>query len=143
MAFNSGLIVTFDFGLSWIGVAIGQRLTQSATTRPALRAKEGIPNWSEIEALLKEWQPELCLVGKPLNMDGTESDITARAIKFSKRLHGRFGVAVQLHDERLSSFEAKGILLDQDRRNRDFKKREIDSLSAQLIFESWCHEQPG
>jgi len=32
-------------------------------------------------------------------------------------------------------------LLAQDRRNRDFKKRDIDSLAAQLIFESWCHEQ--
>ena len=143
MSTQNGLVLVFDYGLSWIGVAVGQRLTGTATAQPALRAKDGIPDWAQIEALIKTWQPVLCLIGKPINMDGTDSDITARAIKFSNRIHGRFAVPVALQDERLTSFEAKGILLAQDRRNRDFKKRDIDSLAAQLIFESWCNEQPA
>lgn len=141
MSTQNGLILVFDYGLSWIGVAVGQRLTGTATPQPSLRAKDGIPDWSQIEALIKKWEPVLCLIGKPINMDGTDSEITARAIKFSNRIHGRFSVPVALQDERLTSFEAKGILLAQDRRDRDFKKRDIDSLAAQLIFESWCNEQ--
>ena len=74
----------------------------------ALRAKDGIPQWHEIEALPKEWQPQTVVVGLPLNMDGSESDMCQRARKFGNRIHGRFGVAVDFADERLSSFEAKG-----------------------------------
>ena len=40
-------------------------------------------------------------------MDGTEQPLTARARKFANRIHGRFGVEVKLHDERLSTVEAR------------------------------------
>lgn len=138
---NDGLVLAFDYGLTWIGVAIGQRLTGTATPLEALKARDGIPDWNFIEKLILEWKPAVFLVGKPLNMDGTDSEMSQRAVKFGNRLHGRFGLPIFMSDERLTSFEAKGMLLDSNRGNRDFKKRQIDSLSATLIFESWCHEQ--
>ena len=106
-------LLAFDYGLKWIGCAVGQSLTGSASPLPALRAKDGTPRWEEIEALIKDWQPQQVLVGLPLNMDGSESEMCTRARKFGNRIHGRFGVAVSFADERLSSFEAKGELLEQ------------------------------
>ncbi len=129
----------FDYGTRTIGVAVGQSVTQSASPLPGLKARDGIPDWSTIEQLLKEWRPDLVIVGLPLNMDGTESELSTRARKFANRLHGRFGVTVEMVDERLSSFEARGEII-QRTGSRDFKQQNVDSLSAALILESWWRD---
>jgi putative Holliday junction resolvase len=128
--------MAFDYGTRSIGVAIGQTITNSARPLPELRAIDGIPNWNEVEALLKEWLPELVLVGLPLHMDGTESEFALRTRKFARRLHGRFGVQVQLMDERLSTREAKNMVGHRD----SYRDQPVDSLAAQLIMESWFNE---
>jgi putative Holliday junction resolvase len=130
-------IIAFDYGTRFIGVAVGQSITRTASPLAALPAKDGTPNWDQIAALLKEWQPQRLVVGLPLNMDGTPSDMSQRAEKFAKRLHGRYGLPVEMSDERLSSFEARGEMLARDRGNRDFRERGVDSLSARLILEGW------
>ena len=93
-------IMGIDFGTGSIGFAVGQSLTGTASPIGAVKAKDGTPNWDDIKKLLDEWQPELVVVGLPLNMDGTEQPMTQRAKKFAYRVHGRFGVAVTTHDER-------------------------------------------
>lgn len=129
-------LLAFDFGTKSIGVAIGQQLTGTARPLNAIKAQDGIPDWSKIEALLKEWQPDRVVVGLPLNMDGTEQLLTARARKFANRLHGRFGVQVDLHDERLSTVEARADLFARGG-FRALNKGSVDSLSAVIILESW------
>lgn len=128
-------ILAFDYGTAHIGVAVGQSITGTATPLPALKARDGIPDWAQIEKLIQEWRPQRLLVGMPLNMDGSASEMSARAQKFANRLHGRFGLKVESWDERLSSFEARGELLAQGK--RAFREAGIDSLSARLILESW------
>ncbi|MFU9135571.1 Holliday junction resolvase RuvX [Erwinia tasmaniensis] len=132
-------LLAFDFGTKSIGVAIGQQLTGTARPLNALKAQDGIPDWSKIEALLKEWQPDRVVVGLPLNMDGTEQPLTVRARKFANRLHGRFGVQVDLHDERLSTVEARADLFAQGG-FRALNKGSVDSLSAVIILESWFEQ---
>ena len=134
-------ILCFDYGTKSIGVAVGSELTGSATLLPALKARDGIPEWEQIERLIKDWQPQLLLVGLPLNMDGTEQDFTVRTRKFANRLHGRFGLAVALHDERLSTADARSRLFAEGG-YRNLSKDKVDSLSAQIIFEGWYEQQP-
>ncbi len=128
-------VLAFDFGTQRIGVAVGQSVTATASPLPALKANDGIPNWDHIATLIVEWQPQQLLVGLPLNMDGSASEMSARAKKFANRLHGRFGLHVELWDERLSSFEARGEMLARGISN--FKDGKVDSLSACLILEGW------
>jgi len=130
----------FDFGLKRIGVAVGQSLTGRASPLKPLPARDGIPDWDLVAQLVEEWQPDVFVVGLPLNMDGTESEMSRRARKFANRLHGRFGKASHLMDERLSSFEAKGLALEQTR-ERDFGKFSVDGMAACLILESWMAQQ--
>jgi len=132
--------LAFDYGTRNIGLASGQSVTRTAVERPALKAKDGVPNWQEVEALLREWKPDLVIVGLPLNMDDSESELAARARKFGQRLHGRFGVAVEMVDERLSSYEAKGEVMAKGG-SRDYGKNPVDSIAARLILESWFNEQ--
>ncbi len=108
----SGTLLAFDFGTKSIGVAVGQRITGTARPLPAIKAQDGTPDWNIIERLLKEWQPDEIIVGLPLNMDGTEQPLTARARNFANRIHGRFGVDVKLHDERLRTVEARSGLFE-------------------------------
>ena len=65
-----------------------RRITGTARPLPAIKAQDGTPDWNLIERLLKEWQPDEIIVGLPLNMDGTEQPLTARARKFANRIHG-------------------------------------------------------
>jgi len=129
-------LIGFDFGLRWIGCAVGQTLTGTASPQGAVTAKDGIPRWEDIDNLFATWQPNAIVVGLPLNMDGSKSEMSHRARKFGNRLHGRFGLPVHFADERLSSFEAKGDII-ADSGSRDFKGQGVDSRSAVIILESW------
>ncbi|MBS0878254.1 MULTISPECIES: Holliday junction resolvase RuvX [unclassified Tatumella] len=129
-------LLGFDFGTKSIGVAVGQQLTGTARPLAAIKARDGVPDWNLLEKLLKEWQPDLVVVGLPLNMDGTEQPLTARARKFANRIHGRFGVAVELQDERLSTVEARAGLFEAGG-YRALTKGNVDSGSAVIIVESW------
>lgn len=131
--------LAFDYGIKRIGVAVGQKITATASALAPLKAKDGIPNWEQISALVKEWQPDAFVVGMPLNMDGSESEMSARAAKFARRLNGRFNIPSYTHDERLTSFEAKGTVMQQTR-ERDFGHYSVDGLAACLILESWFSE---
>ncbi|WP_306519077.1 Holliday junction resolvase RuvX [Rheinheimera sp.] len=139
---DSGNILAFDYGLKSIGVAIGQRLTGSASTLKALKAQDGTPDWTQIEKLLAEWQPAFVVVGLPLNMDGTEQPFTARVHKFCNRLHGRFGVKVLTQDERLTTVDARADLFAQGGFKK-LSKDAVDCWSAKLILESFFDNNPA
>ena len=129
-------VLGFDFGTKKTGVAIGQRITATAAPLSPLVMRDGIPDWTLIERLLKEWQPQALIVGLPLNMDDTESELSHLARKFARRLHGRFNLPVFMVDERLSSRAARD-LLDEVAERRKGKKPSLDSTAAALMVESW------
>lgn len=131
--------LAFDFGLQSIGVAYGQSLTGQAQELSPLKARDGIPNWGYIENLLREWKPDKVIVGLPLNMDDTESELSRLSRKFGRRLEGRFSASVEFMDERLSSFEAKQEAKERGHKG-DYKKQPVDSIAARLILESWFAE---
>jgi len=122
------ILLAFDFGLRNIGVATGQRITRTATELATLRARDGVPDWREVATLIDEWRPDVLLVGLPLNMDDTKSDMAERAERFAKQLKRRFDCEVALVDERLTSFEAKGLSRDIDAQH---------AIAARLIAETY------
>lgn len=134
-------LMGFDFGTQRMGIAVGQRLTGTAEELAPIKAKEGVPNWQQLESLINEWQPDAFVVGLPLNMDGSESDMSRRAAKFARRLEGRFGKPSFTHDERLSSFEAKGQVLAQGG-DRNFGRNSVDGLAAIIILEGFMAQWP-
>jgi len=137
-------VIAFDYGLRQIGVAHGQTLTCSAEGISILKASDGVPNWDQTEALLQEWKPNLLLVGLPLNMDGSESELSRLARKFARRLQGRFNLEVLMVDERLTSQDAKSTLREagSERQSGRIDLTKIDHLAAALILQSWL-DQPA
>jgi putative Holliday junction resolvase len=122
--------------LRHIGAAVGQQLIGSSNPAGVIRARDGVPDWAAIEKLLKEWQPDLLLVGLPLNMDGTESPMSARAQKFARQLEGRFNIAVELVDERLTSFAAKQAGANTQQ-STDFGRDTVDAEAACIILQDY------
>lgn len=137
MSVPEGYWLGFDFGLGWIGVAAGQGLTRTASPLPPLRARDGIPDWDDIDALVRDWKPVGFVVGIPYNMDGSDSDMGRRANKFRKRLHGRYGLPAEGVDERLSSREARNQLGRKGGSLSRARQAQVDSVAAQLILETY------
>lgn len=126
----------FDFGTKKIGVAFGQSLLGTAQPLTPVPARDGIPDWDLLEKLVKEWQPQVLVVGLPLNMDGSESELSQRARKFGNRLNARFRLPVQMMDERLTTREARDTLSAVHERRKG-KLPSLDSTAAVLMLESF------
>ena len=127
--------MAFDFGTKNIGIAIGQEITKTASTFYSIHANDGLPDWVELDKIVKEWNPNLFVVGDPLNMDGTRSKIQDSSDKFSSALSKRYDINIEKTDERLSSREAKERLENIQMGIKDSSNKH--SISAQIILEDW------
>jgi len=126
-------VIGFDYGSKWIGIAVGQTLTRQARPLGAIRSGD----WDAIHKVIDEWQPQILIVGLPLNMQGEEQEMSKRAIRFARQLEGRFGIHTELTDERLTTREAFTVAVETGEHRC---KQEIDSLAAALITESWLRD---
>ena len=133
-------IIAIDFGLRNIGVAVGNTLSLTSRPLTIVQARDGVPDWDALSSIFDEWRPDRILVGNPLNMDDSESDMGRQAARFARRIEGRFGLTVTLVDERLSSREAKADALAAGHRG-DFASIPVDDEAAAIILATWLHQQ--
>lgn len=136
------MIMAFDFGTQKMGMAVGQSMIESANPLALFPMKDGIPNWDELLKIVKQYQPNLFLVGLPLNMDDTESELSARSRKFARRLRHQTNIETFMVDERLTTREARGELEQYQSQGRG-KKLAADSIAAALFIESWYRHPEG
>ena len=136
------MLMAFDFGTQKMGIAVGQSLIESSNPLPLFPMKDGIPNWDELLKLVKQYQPNLFLVGLPLNMDDTESELSARARKFARRLRHQTNIETLMVDERLTTREARDEL-DYYQSQGRAKKLAADSIAAALFIDSWYRDPQG
>jgi putative Holliday junction resolvase len=108
-------VLGFDFGLKRIGVAVGNTLLKQAQPLTIISAATNDAKFAALADLIEQWQPTRCIVGLPRHPDGAEHEMTIRCRRFANQLHGRFGVATVLVDERYSSAiisHQRGDLID-------------------------------
>lgn len=122
-------ILAIDFGLKKVGLAIGNTLTKTSMPINTIFYKSKQELFNLLEKHIIEWKPEFIIIGNPLNMDQTESEMSKLAEKFSTQFSKKFNLAVELVDERLSSFEAKEFTKDDN----------LDAMAAKLILDSWMN----
>lgn len=126
-------VLAFDFGMKKIGVASGHTVTHTAMPLCQLKAQNGIPNWAEVDALFKEWEPKIIVIGLPFHADGTDSPLVVQARAFGRKLLKRYGdgcLQCYFVNEHLTSFEAREIA-------KGHKKIRIDATAAMLILKTW------
>ena len=135
-----GTLLGFDFGIRRIGIAVGQTLTGSARPLATVRSQGEVPDWKAIAQLVSQWQPNLLVVGLPVNMDGSAHDLAPTVQAFADELRTRFQLPVEFIDERLSSHEAQQIAVAMGGRKAPASraaKEQLDRIAAQVILETW------
>lgn len=123
--------LAFDFGLKRTGVAVGNRMLRTATPQPTIRAEGGDARLAQVQARVREWQPDALVVGVPFHPDGASHDNTARAKKFARQLRGQIKLPVFEVDERYSTTEA----LSEG-------ARDADAGAACIILEQFLRSLP-
>ena len=117
--------LAFDYGQKRTGVATGNRLLTTASPQKTIHA-EGDARFVQVEARIREWQPDALVVGVPYHPDGAPHDNTRRAQRFARQLQGRFNLPVFEVDERYSTTEALAG-----------GARDADAASACIILEQF------
>lgn len=140
---NAQTLLGFDFGVRRIGVAVGQTLTGQARPLAVVQCpRRGEPDWRQIDMLVREWQPQALVVGRPSHADGSDNQTSVASDSFADTLGARYALPIHRADERLSSHEAEQRLHELSPRKRQ-KPGAIDMMAACVILETWLADLPA
>jgi putative Holliday junction resolvase len=131
-------ILSFDFGLRRIGVAVGQDITGSASPLGVVANRPDGPDHERLRELIQQWQPTRLVVGMPAHADGSPSDMQVPVNDFIEEL-SRYDLPIETVDERYTSIEAERVLKEAraaGKRGR-ISKEMIDSAAAVFIAERY------
>jgi len=133
-------VLGFDYGTSWIGSAVGQTHTCTASPLKPIRVIRNQPDWALIGTLIMTWKPDRLIVGLPTTLTDEEHSMTHKSRRFSRQLQGRFNIQTELIDERLTTREAWQIIEQSAQKHQS--KPDLDCIAAVLITETWLNDQP-
>jgi putative Holliday junction resolvase len=129
-------VLAFDYGERYVGVAVGETGVGVAHPLVTIDDRAADARFAAIGELVDEWKPARFVVGLPLSLDGAPHELTRRAQRFARQLEGRFGLAVTLVDERLTSAEAEDRLRAIGRAGRAGKDL-AHPVAAQVILQDF------
>jgi|UniRef100_UPI004048AE9B putative holliday junction resolvase len=125
-------LLAFDYGVSRIGVALGNTILGHARPLEIINSPEKAKRFARIEELVVQWQPQAIVVGLPLTPDGGEQIASRQARRFANQLVGRLGLPVFLVDERNSSIEAQAVVGNAP----------DDAVAAAIILQRYFDDLP-
>ena len=150
----TGSALVFDHGGRRIGVALANASPRLASPLLTLAARDGVPDWAELDKLVTDWRPGQLVVGVPYNDasiritgggSSQSSDSESAAERFATELETRYQLPVARIDERLTSVEAESRLREQRRsgaRTKRVRTGDVDALAACVIAEMWLDQPP-
>jgi putative Holliday junction resolvase len=143
----TGVILAIDYGLKRLGLALSDE--HGMTSRP-------FATWTRVNRrrdlarlrdLVRKHAVRRIVVGLPLHLDGTPSEMSEEARAFAARVARALGIRVEMMDERLSSWEAEQALaatrsMATTRRGRTHRSRSrrgapLDDVAAAVILRDY------
>jgi putative Holliday junction resolvase len=134
-------VLALDHGAARTGVAVSDPTGTLARPLPAIARVDTPAGMDALARVVAEEAPEAIVVGEPTLMSGRRGTQARAARAFAGRVRTRFGLPVELLDERLSTAEA--------RRRRDESRGgrrggpDLDSLAACVLLEAWLRRTPS
>lgn len=125
-----------DLGRVRIGLALVDEVLRAPRALLTLTRTTEARDLAAIAEVVREYEVSRVVLGLPLNMDGTEGPSARYARAFAPRLGAALGLPVDLHDERLSSFEAETRLRARGISAKD-QRGQVDAEAAAVILEGW------
>lgn len=135
---DKNIFLAFDYGTRNTGVAIGQKITKSATVLSPLISKNNTPPLEKIDILVKEWNPSALIVGVPYQMDGSDFKVTKFAQNFIEKLKHRYNLPVYAAEERLTTKAARAEIFERGG-YKALQNNSVDSEAAKIILEEWMN----
>jgi putative holliday junction resolvase len=131
-----GRLIGIDYGTKRVGLASTDPLKLIANTLATIHAKDVI---QYLKDYLTKEAVECFVVGKPMRLDGTDSQSAVHVEKFVHLLHKNFpAIPIEMVDERFTSSIATQSLLDMGLKKKDrANKSNIDQVSAVLILQTY------
>ncbi|MEZ5500589.1 MAG: Holliday junction resolvase RuvX [Steroidobacteraceae bacterium] len=136
------VVIAFDVGKKRIGIAAGNTVTSTATERSTVAVGQQGPDWTAIDAAVRDIAPALAVIGLPYNVDGTPGRLAPLAAAFGAEFERRYGLPVEYVDERYSSAIATEELSAARARGqmrRRVRREDIDRIAARIVLERWLN----
>jgi len=125
-----------DYGVRRIGIAISDPSSTMALPLATIEVRTDQSHIELIRKLADDYQVERVVVGLPYNMDGTLSEAGNKVMEWARSLQGSLKRPVILWDERLTTFEAHGVL--DTLKIKGVKRRaKVDQVAASLILKDY------
>jgi len=131
-----GRILALDLGKKRIGLALSDPLGITAQGLATLERTNIREDLAALEAIVREREVTLLLMGHPLHMSGRESRQSEYTRDFANRLSEKTGVEVRFWDERLTTVEANRVLKESGM-SIEKRARAVDRLAAVILLESY------
>ena len=135
-----GRIIAIDFGEKRTGIAVTDELQIIASGLTTIATKDVI---SFLKDYISKENVELFVVGKPKQMDNSDSQSEALIIPFLEKLSKEIpNILIQRVDERFTSKMAFQTMIDSGlKRKQRRNKGLIDEISATIILQSYLYNQ--
>ena len=140
IVYKLGRILAIDFGKKRTGIAVTDELQIIASGLTTIKT-------AEIILFLKDYiskeKVDLFIVGKPKQMNNTDSESEALIVPFLKKLTKEIPqIAVQRVDERFTSKMAFQTMIDGGlKKNQRRNKALVDEISATIILQSYLYNK--
>jgi len=134
-------ILGIDYGTKRLGLAVSDEDAFLASPLPLIRRSRSLNrDLMAIRTLAREHDISLIVVGLPLHMNGTRGEMAERAKSFASELQKHAKLPVTCFDERGTTLEAEGMLIEAGfsrKRRKDLK----DSVAAAAMLQAYLDDR--
>jgi len=129
-------LMAFDYGTKRIGIAVTDPLQIIATALTTVHPEH---IFQYLKDYLQLEQVETFVVGKPLQMDGTDSESAQHVLGFVRKLKKEYPtIQVVEVDERFTSKMASSAIAQSGmKKNKRQNKGLVDTISATIILQTY------
>jgi len=146
---NTGVILAIDYGKKRLGLALSDEFCVTSRPYATWTRINRRRDLARLRELVREEAVRRVVVGLPLHLDGTPSEMSEEAKSFAARVEKALGLPVELMDERLSSWEARETLskMSSSTRTRRVsssrgerkKQPPLDNIAAAIILRDYLN----
>lgn len=138
--FPGGRFLGLDIGSRRIGIAVSDE--QGFIASPVGYVRRGSNEQTDLDDLVRRWEPLALVVGLPTGLSGREGPQAAEVRTFVEVALRRFGLPLHFWDERLTTTIAERALIARGTR-RAARKEQIDAMAAAVILQDYLDTERG
>lgn len=129
-------VLGIDYGDARVGVSVSDPLGITAQGLKTIKNTGIRKLLEELNNIIKNYNPDIIVIGMPKNMDGSLGDRADKTMEFKERLKGIYSGSIEFWDERLTTVSAVKTLNQTNTRGKK-RKESVDTIAAMLILQGY------